>query len=101
MAEGLDRIPVHKPEDGRDYTSLDDTVNLFKVEVSNNGRRSTRVFCQRAMLSNFSLYYTFPHLVEVSISLIRSEVQIAGKLTRRAGTTSWCRSVKMTVYAVI
>lgn len=31
MVEGLGGIPAHKPEDGRNYTSLDDTVNLFKV----------------------------------------------------------------------
>lgn len=36
MVEGLDRIPVHKPEDGKDYTSPGDTVNLFKVDVLNN-----------------------------------------------------------------
>ncbi|PKU44487.1 hypothetical protein llap_5210 [Limosa lapponica baueri] len=56
MVEGLDGIPVHKSEDGRDYTtSPDDTVNLFKVEVSNN-----------------VLYSTFPYLAEVSTSLITS-----------------------------
>lgn len=36
MAEGLDGIPAHKPEDGRDYTSPDDNVNLFKVGDSKN-----------------------------------------------------------------
>lgn len=36
MVEGLDRIPAHEPEDGRNYTNPGDTANLSKVEHSKN-----------------------------------------------------------------